>query len=107
MARTNKPEAGTVELPKLGEEGETCATCGEVLATDQRYCLNCGARRGGTRTDYEGDLTKNGAQPQLNGAPAAGAAGGASAVRDWSPITVIGSIAVLGVMLLLGVLIGK
>jgi hypothetical protein len=33
--------------PQLGEEGEPCADCGARLASDQRYCLNCGSRRAG------------------------------------------------------------
>ncbi len=31
----------------FGPQGEACATCGSVLARDQRYCLQCGARRAG------------------------------------------------------------
>ncbi|PTL60626.1 hypothetical protein [Paraconexibacter algicola] len=31
--------------PRLGRPGETCRSCSAPLATDQRYCLNCGARR--------------------------------------------------------------
>jgi hypothetical protein len=29
--------------------GERCAACGTPLATDQKYCLNCGERRGKPR----------------------------------------------------------
>src|ERR1700755_3714307 len=29
--------------------GDRCAACGTQLATDQKYCLNCGERRGKTR----------------------------------------------------------
>src|SRR4051794_38289763 len=104
MARTKDTETGTVELPILGEEGDACESCGSVLATDQRYCLNCGARRSGPRTDYETRLAANGASAAaMNGAGLARA----PAMREWSPITVVGTVAVLGVMLLLGVLIGK
>jgi hypothetical protein len=35
----------TIEQPVLGEHGEPCRECGVPLAADQRYCLNCGARR--------------------------------------------------------------
>jgi phosphatidylinositol-3-phosphatase len=36
---------------QLGTPGEPCAECGAPLAGDQRYCLNCGARRGARRLD--------------------------------------------------------
>ena len=32
--------------------GEQCAGCGAALAEDQRYCLQCGARRGLPRLDF-------------------------------------------------------
>ena len=32
---------------------ERCTGCGNPLALDQRYCLNCGKRRGGPRVDYD------------------------------------------------------
>jgi hypothetical protein len=96
----------------LGMEGETCAQCGAVLATDQRYCLNCGTARTEPRLDFQKHLS-----PTLAGAPAAAgvpamaggpaAAGAPAAMQQVSPITAIFAIALLGVMLLLGVLIGK
>jgi hypothetical protein len=100
MART---EENTVDLPVLGEQGETCAECGSILATDQRYCVNCGRRRADTRVDYEWQLASNGAQPPAGGATTSAVA----APGQWTPIWAIGAIAVLGVMLLLGVLIGN
>jgi hypothetical protein len=104
MARTERTEENTVDLPAVGEPGDTCAACGSGLATDQRYCVNCGTRRGETRVDYERQLTANGGRPPVTaGVPATAAA----APNQFSPIIAIGSIAVLGVMLLLGVLIGN
>lgn len=35
----------------LGPPEERCGECSTVLATDQRYCLNCGLRRGAPRVD--------------------------------------------------------
>jgi hypothetical protein len=91
-----------IELPKLGEQGDNCPECGSVLATDQRYCLNCGWRRAEPRVDYERQLT----QPQV--AVAGGSApAGQMAPQQFTPVVAIGAIAVLGIMLLLGVLIGK
>ena len=72
-----------------------------MLATDQRYCLNCGWRRGESRVDYEKRL--NGDIAASNGALAAAP----PANQQWTPAFAILAIALLGVMLLLGVLIGK
>ena len=103
MATTSGTGEGeTVGLPAVGREGETCEQCGSVLATDQRYCLNCGWRRGEARVDYERRLN-GGVQPAVNGAVATPA----PAAQQWTPAFAILAIALLGVMLLLGVLIGK
>jgi hypothetical protein len=103
MARTTgSGEGETVGLPVVGQEGDTCEQCGSVLATDQRYCLNCGWRRGERRVDYEKRL--NGGVYTPNGAAPAAAA---TASPQWTPAFAILAIALLGVMLLLGVLIGK
>jgi hypothetical protein len=97
---TREEDAGSAEPEKLGEEGDVCSQCGTVLATDQRYCLNCGTPRSEPRLDYERALGPG----ERAGAPASGpAAGGVG----WSPLFVVLAIAALGVMLLLGVLIGK
>jgi hypothetical protein len=90
-----------MELPRLGDQGETCPECGSVLATDQRYCLNCGWRRADPRVDYERALTQPTA---VAGGPAQA---GQAVPPQLSPVVAIGAIAVLGVMLLLGVLIGN
>lgn len=92
----------TIEQPNLGNEGDTCPDCGSALATDQRYCLNCGWRRGQARVDYETQVMRGG-QPATAGGPAA--VGGSQ--TQWTPAFAILAIALLGVMLLLGVLIGK
>jgi hypothetical protein len=42
------PEAPTSQL-LAGSVGERCANCGAPLATDQRYCVQCGERRGASR----------------------------------------------------------
>lgn len=36
-----------LDRASFGPQGEACATCGSLLARDQRYCLHCGARRAG------------------------------------------------------------
>src|SRR5262245_44240158 len=97
---TEKGEGKTTGMPTVGHEGDSCEQCGWPLATDQRYCLNCGWRRGEPRVDYERRLA--GGQPVANGAAPATAA-----PVQWTPAFAILAIALLGVMLLLGVLIGK
>jgi hypothetical protein len=111
MAPRKKKSDSKLDLPALGEEGDVCEECGSTLATDQRYCLNCGHRRGGSRLDYEQMLSANPGAIGGNGGTmamaATGPAGHIPAVREWNPITAVGAIAVLGAMLLLGVLIGN
>ncbi len=107
----------SIEPPteKLGLEGEGCDACGAPLATDQRYCLNCGTPRAEPRLDFKRHLapTLAGAAgtPAPAGAPAAAAgpagAGAPVGMQQVNPITAIFAIALLAVMLLLGVLIGK
>lgn len=91
----------TVEQPTTGND--PCAQCGSALAADQRYCLNCGLRRGEARVDYQNQMIRTG-EPALAGGPAAAPVPSGS---QWSPFMAIGAIALLGVFLLLGVLIGK
>ena len=50
-----------VHAPTLGASGEPCATCGALLAADQRYCLNCGARRTDARIAFKEILATKGA----------------------------------------------
>ena len=105
MARTSGEEGTeTAGLPVVGEQGDTCAQCGSALATDQRYCLNCGWRRGEARVDYTTRVL-NGAGAANAGGPPAQATTAASFTQ--SPLFAVGTIALLGIMLLLGVLIGK
>jgi hypothetical protein len=66
------------------------------MAADQRYCLNCGARRGDPRVP---------APAVTPGDPAPDAV--ASRPADVSPLAAVIGIALLGGMLLIGVLIGR
>jgi hypothetical protein len=96
----------------FGEHGEPCQECGSPLAADQRYCLNCGKRRGGPRVDYGqviGDAKDEapGAAGQAAASAAASAAADEKQERDYAPLAAVGGIAILGLMLLVGVLIGK
>jgi hypothetical protein len=105
--------AGEQPTQVLGEHGEPCRGCGAPLAADQRYCLNCGQRRGEPRVAYGEHLgATNGTGPRApERAPEAGAGaaevGAGGSQRDYGPLAAVGGIAVLGLMLLVGVLIGK
>ena len=90
-----------VQMPALGENGEPCASCGSPLAADQRYCLECGTRRGDPRIPLSEQLAALGGS---DGAPPPSAG---TAAREPSPLGAVLAISLLGVMLLVGVLIGR
>lgn len=46
----------TTSMATLGG-GESCPDCGARMATDQRYCLNCGRRRGEPRLPFMDAVT--------------------------------------------------
>jgi hypothetical protein len=99
------------QTPVLGEHGEPCQECAAPLAADQRYCVNCGKRRGEPRVDYRRlmgaaeDESPAAEQPAPPATPPEEAP--KTADRDYAPLAAVGGIAVLGLMLLVGVLIGK
>ncbi|HEX5610398.1 MAG TPA: zinc ribbon domain-containing protein [Solirubrobacterales bacterium] len=103
-----------VKMPSLGKPGEPCDQCGTPLDADQRYCLNCGKRRGAPRVEYR-DLglgVPSPPPPAPEKAPAKNGDAEEKAVekkteRDYAPLAAVGGIAVLGLMLLIGVLIGR
>jgi hypothetical protein len=98
------PPPDQISMPPLGQEGEPCVGCGTPLAADQRYCLNCGTRRGEARLPFETYL----AAPGVSGAvPAGGVAPPAPRSNDVSPLGVVLGVALLGGMLLIGVLLGR
>lgn len=103
-------EQMTAQAPVPPQQGEPCEECGSPLAADQRYCLQCGRRRGGPRVDYRHYMGAAGQpeQAQAQGASAPPAEGEPPKTqRDYAPLAAVGGIAVLGLMLLVGVLIGK
>jgi len=103
--------------------GEPCQECGAPLAVDQRYCLNCGRRRGEARVDYRHYMATAAGSAAAEGTVRAQPApaddrsidptmGGSidrsvEKARDYTPLAAVGGIAVLGLMLLVGVLIGR
>jgi hypothetical protein len=100
-----------VNQETLGAQGEPCRECGSPLAADQRYCLNCGARRTDARIDYRRYIQQSGSDATgtegSNAPPPPSGGEPTKQQRDYTPLAAVGGIAVLGVMLLIGVLIGK
>jgi hypothetical protein len=43
------PDEAPTQQISLAAVGDRCANCGHPLASDQRYCVNCGERRGKPR----------------------------------------------------------
>ena len=101
---------GTPQAQAPPRPGEPCEQCGSPLAADQRYCLNCGRRRGGPRVDYR-ERMREGAAVGRESAPEPAIATAKKepekGQRDYAPLAAVGGIAVLGLMLLIGVLIGR
>jgi phosphatidylinositol-3-phosphatase len=93
-----------------GPAGSACGECGGPLAPDQRYCLNCGARRGRLPDAVAGTLAALSAKGK-GIAAAAGAKGPKPKGGDddgwsWMPSPQAIAIAVVG-MLALGVGLGS
>jgi hypothetical protein len=85
--------------------GDTCANCGARLAGDQRYCVECGTRRGKPRYAFP---TTTAPAPAAASAPAMG--GGYRATRwGWmsSNASLILGVGVLLLAMGVGVLIGR
>lgn len=114
MAETTSPTQPAPQQPAAvgPRHGEPCESCDAPLAADQRYCLNCGHRRGSPRVDYRHYMATAGGDTAPPGEPPAQTVGATPAEperkeRDYAPLAAVGGIAVLGLMLLVGVLIGK
>lgn len=90
-----------------GRSGDACRQCGTPLAPDQRYCLNCGARRGllpGAIAGTVAALSSKGEAAAASGKSAKG--GGEDDGWAWMPSPAAIAIAVIG-MLALGVGLGS
>lgn len=105
IERAGQPEpviAPSTELHPLLSSGvgQRCAVCGATMATDQRYCVECGERRGAPRVS----LLEGPARRPPEAPPAS-----APAQRRFAPVNST-LISVIGILLLamgIGVLIGR
>jgi hypothetical protein len=91
-----------IHAPTLGAQGEPCTSCGSPLAGDQRYCLECGARRAQARIAFRDILGRQ-------GPPRAPQAAAAAAEERGGPsgMAFIGGLVCLLLALGVGVLIGR
>lgn len=96
--------------PSIGAgAGDACPTCGARMALDQRYCLNCGNRRGDPRLPFMDAVTFMEASKHPPGEAAAAAAPPPPPQKaGFSPgTTLIAGIATLILAVGVGVLIGQ
>lgn len=93
----SEPSAGGSLLG--GAAGDRCAVCEAQLAIDQRYCVECGTRRGSPRFQLANAAV---GEPSKNAGPSASAA--ATAVTR---IQLLLALLVVAVAIGVGVLIGQ
>ncbi len=105
------PADQSVVSPAIGSAGsDACPTCGAKMALDQRYCLNCGNRRGDPRLPFMDAVVfmEAGKQPQGEAAAGAAAPPPPPQKSGLSPgTTLIAGIATLILAVGVGVLIGR
>jgi hypothetical protein len=90
----------TVFAPTLGEQGEPCAGCGAPLASDQRYCLNCGSRRAEARLPFLEILRYGATENSHEAVPP-------TRRQPSTPLVAVGVAGAFAIVLGLGVLIGS
>ena len=105
----------TAVLPDTQPATERCTGCGKPLAEDQRYCLNCGKRRGKARIEFENYLPEAGGDGA--GTPPPPAQGEVRPVppedpdmrpeREVTPLMAAVGLCGVAAILLIGVLIGR
>jgi hypothetical protein len=93
--------AGDGPTPLAGPAGDRCQNCQAPLASDQRYCVNCGLRRGRSRYSLE-------AMAAQAAAATAPAPAGRRPIRSRvsTGVTMITGVATLLLAMGVGVLIG-
>ena len=103
--------------PTVSKAGARCTGCGTPMASDQRYCLECGKRKGDPRVEFANYVNGSAALPETTGTPpgdippepvpVAAPAPDDRPQREVTPLMAAAGLAGLAVILLLGVLIGR
>jgi hypothetical protein len=107
---TEPSSQGAPPPPVFGHHGEPCPSCGAPLASDQRYCLHCGARRPEARLEFldvlDEDVRARRAAPPVTPSAAAPPppAGIGGRLNANAGLLAVGALLVL--MLLVGLLVG-
>jgi hypothetical protein len=102
------PDHSVVPPAISSSPGDVCPSCGAQMALDQRYCLNCGNRRGDPRLPFMDAVVFMEALKQPKGEAAAAAPPPPPAKSGISPsTTLIAGIATLVLAVGVGVLIGR
>lgn len=106
-------EQTTVLAPSSGPAAR-CTGCGSTMAADQKYCLQCGKRKGEPRVEFDNYMSdgmpKGEAPPPLPPAVRPVAAPypeDRRPVREITPLMAAGGLAAFAVILLLGVIVGR
>ncbi len=96
----NAPDdSATVTTLMHSADAGSCQNCGAPMASDQRYCITCGTRRGAARFSAE--------SPRPSGPVPEPAAGGQARQGRWGPAaTIIAGIGTLLLAMGVGVIIG-
>jgi hypothetical protein len=92
--------------------GDACPNCGEPMAADQRYCLNCGHRRGDPRLPFMDAVTFMESMSAPGGAgtpppPPSSSSSGGSNNRWNANAALIAGVATLVLAIGVGFLIGR
>jgi hypothetical protein len=95
--REGHDETPTTELVS-GTVGDRCTNCQKPLASDQRYCVNCGTRRGKPRFSFDSLAAQSAAAKHPEPKP--------QRKRMSSATTLVAGVATLLLALGVGVLIG-
>jgi hypothetical protein len=104
MPREAEPPTTQVR-PSHAQSSDACGSCGSTLATDQRYCLECGQRRGDPRLPFMDAVVVMDAVNRPAPAPAAPAKRSRAGVSPNAAL--IAGVGTLLLALGIGVLIGR
>jgi hypothetical protein len=113
--RSSRSEAATVSTESIVNPSHSvgvadpCQACGAPMAADQRYCLECGARRAAMSSVLLGGPPRAaaGTTPAAPPAPQTLAGGGGASQQRANALTLLAGVGVLMLAMGVGVLIGR
>jgi hypothetical protein len=105
VATLSTESIASPQPPASGAETPSCPACGSPVASDQRYCLECGERQA-QMSDFLRSGTPRGSSPPATPPKAPGTAGAGDAPRS-NTVSLLAGVGVLLLALGVGVLIGR